>query len=143
MNTTYTADLRKLSDDEIAQRYAIADESECAQLVAEMKRRDYKTRRTAIDKARWAAVYEEWAVAAHAEYLAAEAACCGNLVNKESVADVTDPFSLWTGSEAWAMRCATEELRDFWAIRPRITVSQFREAIRAARREERRQMEGE
>jgi hypothetical protein len=138
MNTTCTADLKSLTDDALTERYAAADEAEViVAIVAEMDRRERKTRQSAKDAARWAAVYDEWAVAAHAQYLAAEDICRGNLVNKASLADVTDPFSLWTGSRAWAERCATEELREFWDANPRLTVSAFREQQRRADREAR------
>ena len=138
MNTTCTADLKSLTGDELAERFAATDDTEViVAIIAEMDRRERKARQTARDAARWAAVYDEWAVAAHAQYLAAEDICRGNLVNKASLADVTDPFSLWTGSRAWAERCATEELREFWDANPRLTVSAFREQQRRDNRDAR------
>ena len=102
-----------------------------------MKRRDRKAAQHKRDAARWAATYDEWFAGAHAQYLQAEAECRGNLVDKHAADDVTDPFTLWTGSEQWAARCASEELRDFWALHPRVTVSQHQAAKRAARRADR------
>jgi hypothetical protein len=135
MNTTCAADLKTLTDDELAERFTAAGADDViVAIVAEMERRDRKARQSAKDAARWAAVYDEWVVAAHAQYLAAEDICRGNLVNKASLADITDPFSLWTGSRRWAERCATEELLEFWDANPRLTVSAFREQQRRAAR---------
>jgi hypothetical protein len=132
MNTT-SVDLKALTDDELAERYA-ADEDLAAEILREMARRDRKARQHARDAARWAATYDEWHAGAYAQYLAAEAECRGNLVHKSALDDVTDPFSLWTGSEAWATRCASEELKDFWMLHPRVTVSQFQAGKRADKR---------
>lgn len=142
MSTTTAHSLKALSDDELAARYAAAGTDEdIAVILAELERRDRKARRTATDKARWAAVYEEWAMFAHAQYLAAEEECRGNLVAREYAAEIASGWDLWTGSHRWATERATEELRDFWAVNTRITISEFREMQRASAREERDRME--
>jgi hypothetical protein len=134
--------LRTTAMDALAERYTAAeDDAEAAAILAEMDRRERTAARTAIDAARWAAVYEDWTLFAHAQYLAAEEECRGNLVAREYLAEITTGWQLWTGSHRWAMERATEELRDFWAVNPRITVTEFREMQRAANREEREQQE--
>lgn len=131
-------DIKTLTDAELEDAFATCDdETEMPALIAEVDRRERKARQHARDAARWAAVYSEWMLGAHAQCLQAEATCCGNLVAKG--ADITDPFTLWTGSEDYAMRNCTEELRDFWMIHPRQTVSQFRAGLRAAKRDAREQ----
>lgn len=111
-------------------------------ITIELERRDFvnrkKAKQTARDKARWQAVYDEWVVAAHAQYLQAEAICCGNLIDKRVTDGPSDPFSLWIGPESWAFGICSEEMRDFWAANPRQTVSQFRAGLRAAKRDARR-----
>jgi len=130
--------LRDLTEDEILARYdASDDDAERGALLAEVDRRERKAKRTEIDRARWAAVYDSWVEFAHAQYLAAEEECRGNLVDRAYLSEVSDGWQLWTGSHRWAMTRATEELRDFWAVNPRITISEFREQQRAAAREER------
>lgn len=130
--------LKALTDDELAERYSAAEsDDEVALVLAELERREAKARRTEIDKARWAAVYECWAMFAHAQYLAAEEECRGNLVRREYLAEIGDGWQLWSGSHRWATERATDELREFWAANPRITVSEFQATQRAARREAR------
>ena len=134
--------LKSLTDDELAERYATAEtDEEVADILAELQRRERKAARTAVDKARWAAVYEDWSMFAHAQYLAAEEECRGNLVRKEYAGEITSGWELWTGSEKWARERATDELREFWDANSRMTVSEFRAQRRAARRAEREMME--
>jgi hypothetical protein len=141
MNTTTAQSLKALTDDELAARYAeVETDEDVALVIAELERRERKAARTAIDKARWAAVYECWAMFAHAQYLAAEEECRGNLVDRRYLGEITDGWQLWSGSHRWAMERASEELRDFWAVNPRITVSEFQKMQRAANREEREQV---
>ena len=76
--------------------------------------------------------------AAHEQYLAAEAECCGNLLSREGLANgPDDPFSLWYGREEVARKYASWELNDFWDQHPRVTITRYMEqraaAMRAAR----------
>ena len=119
------AELRALTDTEIIALYAAAAEDDAAALLREMARRDRKTAQSAADRAWWARVSAEWRDFAHAQYLAAEEECRGNLVAREYLAEITDGWQLWSGSGQWAARRATEELRDFWAAHPRVTVSRY------------------
>lgn len=99
-----------------------------------------QTAKTLADRARWAAVYEAWELFAHAQYLAAEEECRGNLIRREYLAEHTSGWRLWTGGHSWAYERATDELREFWDNNTRVTVSEFREQQRAANREERERM---
>lgn len=131
--------LRSLSDNDLADLYIGSDEATQTAILREMTRRDRRDAQTARDKARWAAVYQQWYLWAHSQFIAAEDECRGNLVNKAGRADDIDPWELWTGSSAHARRYASEELLDFWEANPRLTVTEFREQIRASRRAEREQ----
>jgi hypothetical protein len=122
--------LRTLSDEELALAYHQGDEATCKAVLDEAHRRDVHER----DRARWAAVHSEWYDCAHAQYLAAEAQCRGNLLNRDGIEAGIDPWSLWSGSGRRAERYASEELRNFWDAYPRLTVSAFREQKRADRR---------
>lgn len=136
-----TENLRSLADDELAERYAAAEsDEEVAAVLAELERRERKAAKYLVDKARWAAVYESWELFAHAQYLAAEDECRGNLVRREYRNEITTGWQLWTGTERAARERATDELREFWDANPRMTVSQFQEMQRAANREERERM---
>lgn len=138
-----TESLRSLTDDELTDRYATASDEEVTLILAELERRERVARRHAIDAARWAVVYEDWQTFAHAQYLAAEEECRGNLVRKEYLGEITSGWTLWSGSEKWARERATDELREFWDASARMTVSEFRAQRRAARRDERESMSAE
>lgn len=96
-----------------------------------------RSRKSEIDTARWAAVREEWLPPARAQFAAAVEACEGRLVRPEFAAGIADGFALWGGSKRWAWNHATDELRYFWFVNGRLTVSEFRERQRAVRREAR------
>lgn len=132
--------LRNLTDDELAELYGNGDEATQAAVLREAARRDRKTAQTARDKARWAAVNADWLDWAQAQFLAAEAECRGYLLNKAGIAAGLDPWTLWTGPASRAARYASEELLEFWATHPRMTVSEYREQLRSARRAEREQL---
>jgi hypothetical protein len=136
-----TESLRSLTDEELTERYATAEtDEEVAAVLAELERRERKAAKTLVDKARWAAVYESWMLFAHAQYLAAEEECRGNLVRKEYLGEIGNGWELWSGTNRWAYERATDELREFWDANARMTVSQFQEMQRAANREERERM---
>jgi hypothetical protein len=124
-----------MSDQEIADLYnATTDENVRSAAIAELAHRDRKNATSRRDAARWAAVYSEWLDFAHAQYLAADAACNGYLLNRDGLAAGIDPWSLWSGSARRAERYASDELRNFWDANPRLTVTQFREHQRRAGR---------
>lgn len=122
--------IRALTDDDLAALYAGAPDETRDAIVAELGRRDRleQARRKRAD------VSAEWTDAAHAQYLAAERECCGNLVNRRGVALGITDWSLWSGPESRALAYATEELRNYWDANPRVTVSDYRDQIAAGRR---------
>jgi hypothetical protein len=129
-------DLRSLTDDELAEVYGSGDEAVQTAVLREAARRDRKAAQTACDKERWAAVQAQWMEWAQAQFVAAETACRGYLLNKAGRSAGVDPWSLWSGPVSHARRYASEELMEFWATNPRLTVSQFREELRRERREQ-------
>ena len=92
-------------------------------------------RRRASDRARQRRRQDpasrEWHDAAYAQYLAAEAATNGYLLSRAGLAKGVDPWpALWTGPAALADHYASEELREFWQANRRITVTEYRAALR-------------
>jgi hypothetical protein len=125
---------RDMSDEALADLYATAGDKAAAAIRAEMARRDARDATHAKDAARWAATTAEWMDWQHAQYLAADAECRGNLLSREGIAAGATEFSLWTGSQEDASRHASEELREFWLKSPRLTVSRFHRQKRAERK---------
>ena len=132
--TRTVADLRGASLDDLSLPLRQRRRCVCAaRLWRKSKRRDQ------ADRSRRArnAVAAEWYDMAHAQYLAAESATRGNLLNKRGVAAGIEPFSLWRGPESRALAYASWELREFWeSSSPRLTVQAYRDQLAAARREE-------
>jgi hypothetical protein len=140
---TTSADLKGHTDDELAEIMATATDTEAAAIVAEFDRRDRAAKRHAKDAARWAATYAAWHDAAHAQYIAAEAATNGYMLSREGDAAGIDPFDLWSGTEARLHRMASEELRNYLDANPRLTISEYHRQDRASRRAAREAYEGE
>jgi hypothetical protein len=134
---------RNHGDEELAALYADADETAAGEIRAELARRDIKDAKHERDAARWAVYVAEWTEYAHAEYLAAVAATNGYLLSGEGKAAGIDEQALWSGPERLALRYASEELREFWAARPRMTVSEYHRAKRNERRDARRNAAGD
>lgn len=105
--TTDTVEIRELSDSQLSDLY-YADGIDLATAEREWDRRD----KAARDAAKRAAERAAWLDAAHAQYQQASADCNGRLL--ADGASVADELSLWRGSEAWARRMASEELRNWW-----------------------------
>jgi hypothetical protein len=134
--TISPAALKALDDGELEALWAGAeDEALQALIIREAARRE----RCAAERAARHAVNEEWFLFAHAQFLAAEAACRGNLLSRAGIAAGTDPWSLWSGPLARAERFASEELRDFWLTSARVTVMEYAAQVREAQRIEREQ----
>jgi len=126
MSAATLADLREVTPadlDELAAIAATAGNDELAADVAAERKRRAPAGFLEQRQAERQALRAEWVDFAHEQYLAAEAACCGNLVRRDS--PVPDGWSLWSGTEAWARKNATEELLEFWAANPRITITQY------------------
>jgi hypothetical protein len=140
-------DLRDHTDDALsdllAQALTAGDETTAAAVESECNRRDRRDAQKARDKERWAATYAAWLHYAQAQWLQAEHATNGVLLNKAGDKAGINPRSLWSGSLAQARRYASEELLEFWQTHPRLTVSQYHRERRAERRAEREQYEAE
>ena len=107
----YDDDARRIVENELASR----DRAE-------------KSRRAAREQT------SEWVDCAHAQMMAAERELNGNLVRRDS--PVKDAWSLWSGSEAYALAHCSEELRLWWQEpgQARITVSQYKQQIADGKR---------
>lgn len=68
-------------------------------------------------------LYDEWV---HLQWIAAEKATNGYLLNTAGVAASVDPLSLWGGNVERARKYASEELRRWWEDHPRKTYTEFR-----------------
>src|SRR5215472_17164326 len=120
--------LRSASWDDLAVMWheAVTD-AEREEVLSEGKRRErLEAQRRARNAER-----AEWLDAAHAQYTAAEAALRGNLVRAGS--PVADAWSLWSGSEQYAMAHCSEELRLWWLDHPRTTVTNWRNQVAQGR----------
>jgi hypothetical protein len=131
--------LTSLTDDEIAAMFGTAGEADQFAIVAEMERRDAADAKAkAHGRYRTTGDAADWYEAAHAQYLAADAACAGTLLSADGIAETSEAMTLWTGSEKWARRLASEELKNFWDDNHgRLTPAKYREQAAASRREER------
>jgi hypothetical protein len=114
--------LAALTDDELAALYGPDDTLNVA-ILAEGQRRDDQV--AARNARRNDPVRSDWETAAYAQYLAAERACNGNLVRRDS--KITDAWQLWSGPEHVARANATEELRNYWRDHPRLTVTAYQQ----------------
>jgi hypothetical protein len=133
-----TLTLRTLTDDELLALYlAAADDAGRELALAEGARRDRLDRARRVSEAQRA----EWHDAAHAQYLAADAECRGNLVDARHAPAWVDGWSLWQGPADRAYRYATEELRNFWDRWPRVTVTEWRQQIADGRRIQRDELD--
>lgn len=127
--------LRDLSWDELAELGRACDDVTAAAVLAEGRRRDRLERAQQARDAERAA----WQEGAHAQYLAADAVCKGNLLSRQGQRAGVSEWSLWRGPEPRAMKYASEELREFWYANPRVTVDGYRQQAssgRAAQRED-------
>src|SRR5271166_306436 len=123
-DTSHALDLRDMSEAELLDLSRVDDVSRAAAL-REAARRDTEDR-LAKTRAKLAEIHAEGYDAAYAQYLKASEWTRGVLLSDLGKAKVTDEMSLWTGSEATAMRYASEELRDFWMfIEPRISPGKY------------------
>ena len=110
MTTATLPRLRELDDYQLSQAWH-AGALDWVTVERECNRRDRADRSAAKRQAERSAWYD----AAHAQYLAADAQCCGNLLSDLGRReDIGQAMTLWTGSDAWADARASEELREFW-----------------------------
>jgi hypothetical protein len=131
------ATLAEYADTELRDWYSATTEPAWQPIIeAEMQRRDEadaaaRQRHEARCARRDEPVTTDWRTAAYAQYLAAERACCGNLAVRD--APFADAFTLWSRTEAFAQKWATEELKQWWLAHPRVTVTAYRAQVRQQR----------
>jgi hypothetical protein len=139
-STLPAATLADYSDTELATFYNASEAGEWHTLLeAEMTRRDAadadaRARRAAHARYITTGAGAAWYEAAHAQFLAAETACAGRLLSADGMAETSEPMTLWTGTDKWARRLASEELRNWWDIHPRLTVSEYQRQAGGERR---------
>lgn len=120
------AELRALSDADLA---GLADSAlaEPARMVLRQRAADRARQRRRNDP-----IAREWHDAAYQQFIAAEAACNGFLVNAAGRARGIDPWSLWSGPADRAEHWASWELLEFWRSNPRVTITDYRRQVSAA-----------
>lgn len=84
-------------------------------------RRPGETSATAVRRS-----YDEFT---HVNYLQAEKATRGHMLNKRGQADGVDPLTLFTGPISRARRYASEELMRWWSTNGRMNLTQFRAEV--------------
>lgn len=129
--------VRKLSD---AQLLRHADKPEvinhkhaAARVLKEMDRREESAarraesvaRRARRDKDRRGARAAEYQAYLEHEWIKAEAATNGYMLNSRGKVKVRDPRSLWTANDRTRAAYASDELREYWARHPPQTVAEF------------------
>jgi hypothetical protein len=89
--------------------------------VVDLDRRAGETRRQAVRRA-----YGEWT---HLQYLSAENATRGNVLNAAGRAAGIDPISLFSGPAPRARKYASEELLRWWGDNSRVNFGEFEAAV--------------
>lgn len=74
---------------------------------------------------RRAAVREEYEDVFWSQYVAAETATNGRLVNRRGMAKGVDPLQLFRANATFRQAYASEELVDFWRDRPHLTFAAY------------------
>lgn len=59
------------------------------------------------------------------QYMAAEEATSGAMLNARGRGKGIDPFTLFMGNETRALAYASEELVEYWRAHPRVTFAKF------------------
>ncbi|KQP81556.1 hypothetical protein [Aeromicrobium sp. Leaf291] len=75
--------------------------------------------------ARWREVRDAHRALVETMFVAAEAECRGNLLNRRGRDAGIDPFTLFYGTEARAYAYASDELIEFWQSHPRLPLVEF------------------
>lgn len=126
--------LTELTDDQLAgvaaEAFRTGDTATQDAVEHEADRRDRRDANARRSRERWAAVRQAWTLWTENQVAQAEAACRGNLLSKAGRAAGVDPWSLWSGRSSVAVRYASEELLEFWAVSPRVTVTEYRQQMR-------------
>ncbi len=127
--------LRGASDEQVADYYgrhggdSPADQAARDQALAEMQRRDISAeRREQAEerrRTRYAARRSERRAVIENEYVRAEAATNGYMLNRRGREAGVEPRTLFTGPENRARKYASEELLEYWEHHPRPTQAMF------------------
>lgn len=96
-----------------------------SQVVRELDRRERRAEHRESRRAARGRRDEEYRLYLESEWVAAESATRGNMLNKRGRARGIDPRSLWTASDATRARYASEELRLYWNDHRIVTKSEF------------------
>lgn len=75
--------------------------------------------------AAWRECRAEYDETLYAQYVAAEQATNGAMLNARGREKGIDPFSLFMGPEVRALAYASEELVEHWQTNPRVTFEKF------------------
>ncbi len=86
----------------------------------------------------WRACRAEWFLLVESQIDAAERECRGRLVSRAGQAAGLTAWDLFTGPQRRAAQYATDELREWWADRGRLTFAEFERAWLAATPDEER-----
>lgn len=73
----------------------------------------------------WRDVRDDYARHLEQQFVKAEQACRGNLLNQRGREARVDAFSLFSGNRLRAHAYASEELLTFWETTPRMTFAEF------------------
>lgn len=84
----------------------------------------------------WRECRVEYDETLYSQYVAAEEATNGAMLNARGREKGIDPFSLFMGNETRALAYASEELVEHWAQHPRITFARFERQWQARREAE-------
>ena len=148
MTAATLEDVQALTDAELADLYGDGDETARTAALAEAARRDQaeaarRDRAAQRQRAR-DAERQEWELAAHAQYIDADRACNGVLLSRRGIAAGITERDLWSGPAARAWSYASEELRGYWEINPRVPpVTAYRAGLADSRRDERAEAQRE
>ncbi|MFI6860179.1 phage minor capsid protein [Streptomyces sp. NPDC050421] len=106
---------------------ALAEDTQFAnELAAAVKAAEKKTGDTEpAERMTRAKAREMYAEYVYRQYLDAEDACRGYLLNKKAIADGIDPMSLFSGPARIAHARASDELREWWTKHGRLTQAEF------------------
>ncbi|MFB7899974.1 phage minor capsid protein [Streptomyces xiamenensis] len=94
------------------------------------RERDAEGARRAYTREQIATMYREHV---YAQYLAAEDALRGVLLNRRAAAEGIDPITLFSGPAHVAYARASEELRRWWQDHPRTTLAEYTEQVTGVR----------
>lgn len=131
------SELHQASDDDLMKHYQRADVGDnpraVRRTIGELQRREDMATARQHRRAHKANRQEEYRQWLEGQWVSAEEATRGSMVNKAGRAKGIDPRSLWTASKATRDRYASDELRAYWDKHPILTEDEFTSEHGAAR----------